>query len=361
MANKKKSKIGDAGEAAARKYLEQRGYHIRHINWRYGHYELDIVAEQGHMLIIVEVKKHTEVLDKHSSQLYRYFGVTDAKFALLTNGVEYRFYSDINKENKLDDSPFLIVNLDELNKRDVKALERFTKSSLNIDSILEMANKQRYILEIKKIFEEETARPSDDLARIFAGRILPQGTRITGNILDEFRAYTKSALGEIVADLASKKINSIRAGLTANITDESEENSEDETKIVTTQEELQGFFIVKSILGEHMELGRIYARDTKSYFGILFVESVYYRIGSYCPVFQSNEHCQRFECRPRRVEVGYRHIARLEVTFGTVIQVRYSLYLTCGNLHQYGTAPLDTEFLCLLHQATLHYVLHIDI
>ena len=152
----------------------------------------------------------------------------------------------------------------------VKALERFTKSSLNIDSILEMANKQRYILEIKKIFEEETARPSDDLARMFAVRILPQGTRITGNVLDEFRAYTKSALGEIVADLASKKINSIRAGLTANITDENEENSEDEAKIVTTQEELQGFFIIKSILGEHVELEKIYARDTKSYFGVLF-------------------------------------------------------------------------------------------
>ena len=60
MANKKKSRIGDAGEAAARKYLEQHGYHIRHINWRYGHYELDIVAEQGQMLIIVEVKTRDE-------------------------------------------------------------------------------------------------------------------------------------------------------------------------------------------------------------------------------------------------------------------------------------------------------------
>ncbi|MGP1579697.1 MAG: type I restriction endonuclease [Wolinella sp.] len=228
------------------------------------------IMHEGKPLIIVEVKKHTEVLDKHSSQLYRYFSATDAKFALLTNGVEYRFYSDINKENKLDDSPFLVVNLDELNKRDTKALERFTKSDLNVNAILEMANKQRYILEIKKIFEEETAKPSDDLAGIFARRILPQGARMTGSVLEQFKTYTKSALNEIVVDLASKKINSLRAGLTANITNESEDSSENENKIVTTEEELQGFFIVKSILGEYMELDKIYARDTKSYFGILF-------------------------------------------------------------------------------------------
>ena len=228
------------------------------------------IMYEGKPLIIVEVKKHTEALNKHSSQLYRYFGVTDAKFALLTNGIEYRFYSDINKENRLDDNPFLIVNLDELNKRDVKALERFTKSDLNISSILEMANKQRRILEIKKIFEEETAKPSDDLARMFACRILPQGTRITGSVLEDFKSYTKTALSEIVTDLASKKINSVRAGLTANITDEDEESSSDEAKIITTQDELQGFFIIKSILGEYVELDKIYARDTQSYFGVLF-------------------------------------------------------------------------------------------
>lgn len=214
------------------------------------------IMHDGKPLIIVEVKKHTEALDRHSSQLYRYFGVTDAKFALLTNGIEYRFYSDINNQNKLDDSPFLVVNLDELNKRDVKALERFTKSDLNIGSILEMANKQRYILEIKKIFEQETIDPSDDMARIFANKILPQGTRIASNIIDEFKTYTKSAFSEIITDLATKKINSIRVGLSANITSASEDDDKEENEIITTQDELQGFFIVKSILSEYVRLDK---------------------------------------------------------------------------------------------------------
>lgn len=225
------------------------------------------IMHEGNPLIIVEVKKHTENLDKYSSQLYRYFGTTDAKFALLTNGIEYRFYSDMNKQNRLDDSPFLIINLEELNKRDVKALERFTKSDLNIDSILELANKQRYILEIKKVFERETSTPSDDTVRLFASSILPQGTRLTQGVIDEFRVYVKTALNEIIGDLAAKKINSIKAGLTANISEEIEEDSND---IVTTDEEMQGFFIIKSILGELVELEKIYGRDTKSYFGVLY-------------------------------------------------------------------------------------------
>ena len=53
---KKKTEIGRAGEAVARKYLEQRGYRVLHINWRYGHYELDIVARLPDLLVVVEVK-----------------------------------------------------------------------------------------------------------------------------------------------------------------------------------------------------------------------------------------------------------------------------------------------------------------
>lgn len=228
------------------------------------------IMHENKPLIIVEVKKHTEGLEKHSSQLYRYFGVTEVKFALLTNGIEYRFYSDMTKQNRLDDRPFLIINLEELNKRDVKALERFTKDELNINSILEMANKQRYILEIKNYFEKESQTPSDDFIKLFATAVLPQGTRLMQNVIDEFRGYVKLALSEIVADLASKKINSIRAGLTANITDSMDADEESVSEIETTQEELQGFFIVKSILSEICELDKIYARDTKSYFGILY-------------------------------------------------------------------------------------------
>lgn len=230
------------------------------------------IMHEGVPMIIVEVKKHTENLDRYSSQLFRYFGTTNGKFAMLTNGVEYRFYSDMDKANRLDDSPFLIVKLDKLNARDVKALEKFAKSQLSIDSIFEMANKRKYVLEVKDIFKNETKEPSDEFAKFFANKALP-GTRLTQNIVDEFKGYVKSAFSEAISDMASDKINNIRAGLTVSTDEAEDEDMEDDNGIITTEEELQGFFIVKSILSEVCPLSKLFARDTKSYFGILFEDN----------------------------------------------------------------------------------------
>lgn len=53
------NKLGKAGEDAAVAYLENKGYTLRHRNWRKNHLELDIVAEKDHELIVVEVKTRT--------------------------------------------------------------------------------------------------------------------------------------------------------------------------------------------------------------------------------------------------------------------------------------------------------------
>ncbi len=47
---------GDTAEHVARGYLEEKGYKILNTNWRVGHLELDIVAQDGDELVIVEVK-----------------------------------------------------------------------------------------------------------------------------------------------------------------------------------------------------------------------------------------------------------------------------------------------------------------
>lgn len=57
--------------------------------------------------IIVECKHHLEKLDPHNSQLFRYFHVCKAKFGLLTNGLVYRFYTDLNDANKMDEKAIL--------------------------------------------------------------------------------------------------------------------------------------------------------------------------------------------------------------------------------------------------------------
>lgn len=57
----KHNNLGKEGEETAAFYMEDKGYHIRHRNWRNRHKELDIVAEKDGELIIVEVKTRTSV------------------------------------------------------------------------------------------------------------------------------------------------------------------------------------------------------------------------------------------------------------------------------------------------------------
>lgn len=228
------------------------------------------IIQDNQPLILIEVKHHLENLDKHSPQLERYYTVTESKFGILTNGIEYRFFSDMDKQNKMDTKPFLVINLLDLKDREIKELERFTKENLDVDKILNMANKQKYITQIKQVFKKESIEPSDELAKFFANKITDKIK--TQAVIDEFKGYVKTAFADIVNDMAQDKINALKSQLNVEINNNSKSNIEDTVEddgIVTTEDEIEGYFIVKSILGENIALSRIVGRDTKSYFGIL--------------------------------------------------------------------------------------------
>jgi len=220
-------------------------------------------------VILIEAKTHTENLDRHKSQLERYFTVTDSKFAILTNGIEYLFYSDLAKPNVMDAKPFLSVNMLKLKNRDIKELEKFKFENFDVENILNMAGVQKYVSAIKDIFQEEVKNPSDEFVKLFASQIVSKPLR--QNILDEFKIYVKQAFSETITDLVSQKINSLNDKLTQEDEIDSTEivKVKDDNGIVTTEEETEGYFIVKSILAQSLELKRVAQRDTKSYFGIL--------------------------------------------------------------------------------------------
>ena len=220
-------------------------------------------------IILIEAKIHTEKLDRHKSQLERYFTVTDSKFAILTNGIEYLFYSDLAKPNVMDEKPFLTINMLKLKNRDIKELEKFKFENFDIENILNMAGVQKYVSAIKDIFQSEVKNPSDEFVKLFASQIVSKPLR--QNILDEFKIYVKQAFSESITDLVSQKINSLNDKLTQENEIDSSEivKAKDTSGVITTDEETEGYFIVKSILAQSIELKRIAQRDTKSYFGIL--------------------------------------------------------------------------------------------
>jgi len=223
------------------------------------------IMKDGKPLILIEVKNHSEKLDNHTNQLVRYFTVTDAKFAILTNGIEYRFFSDLEEKNKMDDKPFLVINLENLKEKDIKELEKFMKENLDVDNILSMASRQKYIREIQQIFRQEIQEPSDEFVRFFASQI--KKGKITRRVIEEFRNHVKTAFSDLINELATEKINALKKRLESS---EEEQVEEVDNGIVTTEEEMQAFYIVKSIAAEITDPANITAKDTKSYFGVLY-------------------------------------------------------------------------------------------
>ena len=106
-------------------------------------------------IILIECKKAGAPLDvNHAGQLFRYFHVTEARFGVLTNGLEYQFFSDLEKPNKMDDKPFFKFNILEFKDSDVVELKKYAKAVFDLDTILNTANDLKYTRAIQNRLAE---------------------------------------------------------------------------------------------------------------------------------------------------------------------------------------------------------------
>lgn len=216
--------------------------------------------------ILIEAKSVTEQLEKHDSQLFRYFGTTKAKFAILTNGLIYKFYTDLEKPNVMDTTPFLEINIETLKSNDIQQLQKFRKENYDTESILSTASDLKYVGLIKKVFKDEINNPSDDFVKLLLNQGIYDGVK-TSAVVEKFKPLIKKALNMYFNDAINNKLQNA-----INNTEEidEEEITDKEPKIETTDEEIQAFYVVKSILSEHCNPLDISYKDTKNYFGILY-------------------------------------------------------------------------------------------
>lgn len=127
---------------------------------------------EGKLAILFEAKWCGADLDKeHAEQLARYFAFTEARFGVLTNGIIYRFYSDLEKPNKMDSKPFFEFNMIDYSEPQVEELKKFTKPKFDLDDILATASELKYTREIKRIMAQEMNEPSEEYVKYFARRV----------------------------------------------------------------------------------------------------------------------------------------------------------------------------------------------
>jgi len=230
------------------------------------------IFQDGQPTMLIECKHWKQDLTLHDNQLLRYFHVSNAKFGVLTNGIIYKFYTDLETPNKMDEKPFLEVNLFDLRSNNIEELKKFHKAYFDIENILSSASELKYTSELKNIISNEFSNPSADFVKLFTKQVYDG--MITPKILEQFTSLVKRSISGLINDKISDRLktalNTEVVREDSNSNDSEVENESEGSRVVTTQEELDGFNIVKAILYEVVDVERVVCRDTISYFGVLF-------------------------------------------------------------------------------------------
>jgi predicted type IV restriction endonuclease len=235
-----------------------------------------VILQENRPIILIECKWCGENLEnpRHSSQLHRYFHATEAKFGVLTNGILYRFYTDIEKNNVMDEKPFFEFTLLDFNEFSVSELKRFSKLSFNPDELCDVARNLLYTKEIKRFMAVQLIDPSPEFVRFFAEKVY--SGRLVASVVEKFTEITKRSLKEFINDRITDRLKSAidlpDTSTQPSIVSESSESEPGsvtpDPEIVTTEEEMESFYIVKAILREVVDVSRVQFKDTKSYLGI---------------------------------------------------------------------------------------------
>lgn len=227
------------------------------------------VIINGNPEILIECKWCGETLSKHGSQLFRYFGTSSAKFGILTNGLIYQFFTDLDEANKMDLTPFIEINMEELKDVQINELKKFSKDNFDKDNILSTASDLKYSTLIKNLLSKDLENPSDDFIRYILSSEIYDGQK-NQKVIDKFKFIVKKSFTDFINDIVNQKILS---ALTPETTKEPEEvvvEEETKSKIVTTAEEMDAFYIIRGLLVGNVPIEDIVHRDTESYFGILY-------------------------------------------------------------------------------------------
>ena len=233
------------------------------------------IFKEGKPIILIECKHWKQKLDVHDGQLLRYFHVSHAKFGVLTNGLIFRFYTDLVQPNKMDEKPFLEFNIEDIKEGQIEKLKDFHKNYFDHETIYKSAYELKDSIALRQLLQNEIQNPSDELVRFFAKQV--HESIVNSKWIEYYRPLIKKTFANIINDTLNDRLKSA-------ITNENNGNevvapaNEDsqivanldskEKEIVTTEEELEAFYIVRSILRPHIGSTRITHRDALSYFAI---------------------------------------------------------------------------------------------
>jgi len=267
-------------------FLNLLGYNVFDFNEVMPEYTADLGTKKGEKVdyailhdgdphIIIEAKGPESKLEDHKNQLYRYFNALGkAKFAVLTNGVCYQFFSDLDEPNKMDINPFLTVDFQNLREQAVEELEKFHKKKYNVETILSTASELKYTTQIKEYMAKQIKNPDEEFVKtvlrtVYSGKLMP-------SVLERFTPIVKKSITVFINELVNDKIKAaLEGGEPRRDTNEFDEPElSPKRKIITTEEELEAFVMIKFLLKDSLKNNTLTYKDTASYFAVLLNNKV---------------------------------------------------------------------------------------
>ncbi|MCK5295403.1 MAG: type I restriction enzyme HsdR N-terminal domain-containing protein [Alphaproteobacteria bacterium] len=226
--------------------------------------KVDIVLMSDNKpIILIECKAlNIDLSEYNRGQLERYFGVKkiDAKYAILTNGKVYKFFTDLDKSNNLDDKPFLEIDL---SKKDfssdvIEELKKFRKTDFDVEKIRSTAENLKFSLGIKRVIQEEFNSPSYEMLKFFQKKGV-YNCNLTEGFIKRFSPLITTAYNNIIEEGVYKRLDSSKK---ADVKEKAEVLEEEEIKkkqgIVTTETELSIFEQTKSRLAYLVDTSELF-------------------------------------------------------------------------------------------------------
>ncbi len=230
----------------------------------------------GEPVILFECKWSGQDLQKKDeNQLRDYFqACKSSRLGVVTNGIKYRFFTDLDDKNRMDERPFLEFDMSNPKEALVPELKKLTKSEFDPAMFTEFARALKYTKAIKTLIAEEFALPTDDFVKFFARKVYPAGKQITATVLEQFKGLTQQAINQHLDDRMQEIWRRGKDSTSQKPSEELLEPHIDAPKPESiTDEEREAYQIVRAILCQVVSPKDIHPRKSKSRLDILFKDS----------------------------------------------------------------------------------------
>ncbi len=232
----------------------------------------------GVPVVFIEAKAYAEKVTNHAPQLSRYFNSSpNVPVGIITNGREWRFFTDLIHKNVMDSEPFLIIDLLDSNETELSCLRRFRYDEFEPDKLRSMAEESTYFTAFTEVINSSLKNIDIDFVRYVANKACIQ-RQLTAKFLDSITPIVRRSIEKAVSDMVVSGLSAPDLSKNEQQTQIQDQDADfiegvkdivspENEKIVTTIDEQMLYSYSVDILGCDAE---ILLKDTETYCALLY-------------------------------------------------------------------------------------------